>query len=103
MYPVRCCAAYKEEAQGGWKDHLAYHLEQFALLAIGEDEEGPSAKEEVDKIKDTEEYALDMGARHAAKTAERALLATNEPVTAFQDSPAARRKQRSAPCQRRHQ
>ena len=29
---------------------------------------------------------MDMGARHAAKTAERALLATNEPVTAFQDS-----------------
>ena len=79
-----CGAAYKE-AQVEWKDHLAHHLEQFALLAIGEDEEGSSVEEEIDKVKTTTEFVLEMEARYAPKP-ERTPLANQEPVTAVQDS-----------------
>lgn len=78
------CGAFYGETQVEWKDHLANHLEQFALLAIGEDNESPSAEDEVDPQAATEQYALEMSAMYASRKSQ--FPVTKRPVTTIQGS-----------------
>lgn len=43
-----------------WKDHIAHHLEQFALLAIGEEEDAPSSEDELNRDEFVSEYVEDL-------------------------------------------
>jgi tetratricopeptide (TPR) repeat protein len=63
-----CGASYKD-APTGWKDHIAHHLEQFALLAMGEDKESDASEDEPDRVGLTEEYADEMRVMYPPKPA----------------------------------
>ncbi|KAK5655940.1 hypothetical protein OQA88_5075 [Cercophora sp. LCS_1] len=69
-----CGSPYKEPTVD-WIDHIASHLEQFALLAIGEDTEPQRTDHELDRNDLVDKYIDDVSARYAPK------IATNEPPT----------------------
>ena len=77
------CGSSYEEAQVEWKDHLAHHLEQFAMLAIGENEEPPPDVEERDRETAIEEYLEEVTAISASG---RDPTAPHRPVESFQGS-----------------
>jgi tetratricopeptide (TPR) repeat protein len=69
-----CGAAYKGTASD-WKDHIAHHLEQFALLAMGEEEDCGSSDDELDRNVLVEEF-VDEVQMHVPRG--RGLSAPNE-------------------------
>ncbi|KAK0738770.1 hypothetical protein B0T18DRAFT_433523 [Schizothecium vesticola] len=77
-----CGAAYKE-AVTDWKDHIAYHLEQFALLAIGEDD-GPLLEEEENRDVRVASYVDEMKARFPSLP--QGTTTGNAPATAIHSS-----------------
>ncbi|KAK3374504.1 hypothetical protein B0T24DRAFT_297481 [Lasiosphaeria ovina] len=77
-----CGVPYKGDTPADWRDHIAHHLEQFALLAIGEDEAGPTSEDELINRNDlVETYVDDQNERYAAPS-----VPNQAPVTAIQRS-----------------
>lgn len=77
-----CGTAYKE-AVTDWKDHIAHHLEQFALLAIGEDD-GPLLEEEENRGVRVASYVDEMKARFPSLP--QGTTTGNDPATAIHSS-----------------
>lgn len=65
-----CGAPYQKDVPADWKDHIAYHLEQFALQAIGEEEDSPSSEDELDRHELVEEFVDDIQERYAPPKAD---------------------------------
>ncbi|KAK0663014.1 hypothetical protein QBC41DRAFT_259930 [Cercophora samala] len=65
--PSQCalCGRMFKEIQGDWRDHIAFHLEQYALLALGLDEAGDSPHEAQADVRD--EFVSDW--RHSQQHA----------------------------------
>ncbi|KAK0701724.1 hypothetical protein B0T26DRAFT_660161 [Lasiosphaeria miniovina] len=76
-----CGVPYKDDAPAEWRDHIAHHLEQFALLAIGEDEASPTSEDElIDRNDFVETYVDDQNERYAAPSVPNQAPVTEEPA-----------------------